>query len=110
MTWLLVHRPQPFPNTYHRSIQLRDGPGADGSAAYFAYSTNYLVEWDNAVIVDVELIAPIRPTEARAAKNMIDRVHDCFGIKLGKLVGDTRYGSAEMLRRLFKYSNLPVKR
>jgi transposase len=71
--------------------------GADGGAAYFAYSTNYLVDLDNAVIVDVEPTAPIRPAEARAARHMIDRVHDRFGIKPGKLVGDTGYGSAEML-------------
>ena len=33
--------------------------GADGGAAYFAYSTNYLVDLDHAVIVDVEPTAPI---------------------------------------------------
>ena len=71
--------------------------GADGGAAYFAYSTNYLVDLDNAVILDVEPTAPIRPAEARAARHMIDRVHDRFGIKPNKLVGDTGYGSAEML-------------
>lgn len=71
--------------------------GADGGAAYFAYSTNYLVDLDNAVIVDVEPTAPIRPAETLAARRMIDRVHDRFGIKPHKLVGDTGYGSAEML-------------
>lgn len=71
--------------------------GADGGAAYFAYSTNYLVDLDNAVIVDVEPTAPIRPAEARAARDMIDRVQERFGIKPDKLVGDTGYGSAEML-------------
>ena len=70
--------------------------GADGGAACFAYSTNYLVDLDNAVIVDVEPTAPIRPAEARAARDMIDRVEARFGIKPGKLVGDTGYGSAEM--------------
>ena len=71
--------------------------GADGGAAYFAYSTNYLVDLDNAIIVDVELTAPIRPAETLAARRMIDRVHERFGIKPDKLVGDTGYGSAEML-------------
>ena len=60
--------------------------GADGGAAYFAYSTNYLVDVDNAVIVDVKPTAPIRPAEARAARDMIDRVQARFGIKPGKLV------------------------
>ena len=71
--------------------------GADGGAAYFAYSTNYLVDLDNAVIVDVEPTAPIRPAETLAARRMIDRVHDRFGLLPHKLVGDTGYGSAEML-------------
>ena len=55
------------------------------------------MDLDNAVILDVEPTAPIRPAEARAARHMIDRVHDRFGIKPNKLVGDTGYGSAEML-------------
>ena len=71
--------------------------GADGGAAYFAYSTNYLVDLDNAVIVDVEPTVPVRPAETLAARRMIDRVHDRFGLLPHKLVGDTGYGSAEML-------------
>ena len=70
--------------------------GADSGTAYFAYSTNYLVDLDNAVIVDVQPAAPIRPAEARAARDMIDRVEARFGIKPGRLVGDTGCGSAEM--------------
>lgn len=71
--------------------------GADGGAAYFAYSTNYMVDLDNAVIVDVEPTVPIRPAETLAARRMIDRIHDKFGLFPNKLVGDTGYGSAEML-------------
>ena len=62
-----------------------------------AYSTNYLVDLDNAVIVDVEPTVPIRPAETLAARRMIDRVHDRFDLFPHKLVGDTGYGSAEML-------------
>ncbi len=71
--------------------------GADGGAAYFAYSTNYLVDLDNAVIVDVEPTVQIRPAESLAGWRMIDRVHDRFDLFPQKLVGDTGYGSAEML-------------
>ncbi|MCP4319586.1 MAG: transposase, partial [Hyphomicrobiales bacterium] len=71
--------------------------GADGGAAYFAYSTNYLVDLDNAVIVDVEPTVSIRPAETLAARRMIDRVHDRFDLFPQKLVVDTGYGSAEML-------------
>lgn len=71
--------------------------GADGGAAYFAYSANYMVDLDNAVVVDVEPTVPIRPAETLAARRMIDRIHDRFGLFPTKLVGDTGYGSAEML-------------
>jgi transposase len=36
--------------------------GVNGDRAFFAYSTNYLVDLENAVIVDVEATAPIRQT------------------------------------------------
>ena len=39
--------------------------GANGDRAFFAYSTNYLVDLENAIIVDVEATAPIRQAEAR---------------------------------------------
>lgn len=71
--------------------------GADGGAAFFAYSTNYMVDLDNAVIVDVEPSVPIRTAEAFAARRMIDRIADRFDMAPDKLVGDTGYGSAEML-------------
>lgn len=71
--------------------------GADGGAAFFAYSTNYMVNLDNAVIVDVEPSVPIRTAEAFAARRMIDRITDRFDMTPDKLVGDTGYGSAEML-------------
>lgn len=71
--------------------------GADGGVAFFAYSTNYMVDLDNAVSVDVEPSVPIRTAEALAARRMIDRIEDRFDMTPDKLVGDTGYGSAAML-------------
>ncbi|MDW3224722.1 MAG: transposase [Paracoccaceae bacterium] len=71
--------------------------GADNGAAFFAYSTNYMVDLDNAVIVDVEPSVPIRTAEAFAVRRMIDRITERFDMTPGKLVGNTGYGSAEML-------------
>jgi transposase len=48
--------------------------GARGGPAYFAYSTNYLIDTDNAVILDVEATRSIRQAEVGAVKIMIDRV------------------------------------
>ncbi|MCL6285745.1 hypothetical protein M3P21_19635 [Ruegeria sp. 2012CJ41-6] len=49
------------------------------------------------LIVDVEPSDPIRTAEAFAARLMIDRIADRFDMTPDKLVGDTGYGSAEML-------------
>ena len=42
--------------------------GAHGGQAFFAYSTNYLIDIDNAIIVDVEATTAIRQAEVLAAK------------------------------------------
>ena len=71
--------------------------GANGDRAFFAYSTNYLVDLENAIIVDVEATAPIRQAEAGAAQAMIRRVRDRFDLYPEILTADTAYGSADML-------------
>lgn len=70
---------------------------ADRGKAHFIYSNNYLVDLDNAIIVDVEPTAPIRQAENKAARDMIERTMDHTGLYPERLVGDTGYGSAEML-------------
>ncbi len=71
--------------------------GANGDRAFFAYSTNYLVDLENAVIVDVEATAPIRQAEAGAAQEMIRRTKERFDLYPAILAADTAYGSADML-------------
>ena len=70
--------------------------------AIFSYSNNYLIDTDNAVIVDVEATRSIRTAEVGAAQTMVDRTEDRFGIKPDWLVADTAYGSAENLAWLVK--------
>ncbi len=70
---------------------------ADRGKAHFIYSTNYLVDLDNAIIVDVEPTAPIRQAENKAARDMIERTRQTFDLYPERLVGDTGYGNAEML-------------
>lgn len=70
---------------------------ANGGQAFYAYSTNYLIDLDNAVILDVEASTAIRQAEVTACKRMIARVQDRFGIWPQRLAADTGYGSAEML-------------
>jgi transposase len=84
-----------------KNISLTD-PGArwtaaPGCPAYFAYSTNYLVDVHAGVIVDVEATAAHRAEETEATKTMIDRVEDRLGIKPSRLIADTAYGTGPML-------------
>lgn len=77
-------------------IALRPGGALDG-AHDFAYSTNYLVDVENAIIVDVEATTAIRQAEVLAAKRMIERSLERFDLYPSRLLGDSGYGSAEML-------------
>src|SRR5215467_1400607 len=70
---------------------------APGGPAFFAYSTNYLVDVRAGVIVDVEATGAHRTQEVNATRTMIDRVERRFGIKPGYLIGDTAYGNAATL-------------
>ena len=68
--------------------------------AFFAYSNNYLIDVENAIIVDVEATTAIRQAEVLAAKRMVERSIEGFDLYPAKLIGDTAYGSAEMLNWL----------
>jgi hypothetical protein len=58
---------------------------------------NYLIDVDHAIIVDVEATTAIRQAEVLAAKRMIERAMDRFDLYPAKLMGDSAYGSAEMI-------------
>ena len=55
--------------------------GALRGPAFFAYANNYLIDTQNAIIVDVEATRAIRQAEVGAARTMIDRVADRFNLK-----------------------------
>jgi transposase len=74
--------------------------GANKGHAFFAYATNYLIDLDHAVIMDVEATTAIRQAEVGAARTMIERVKDRHGLWPERLAADTAYGSAEMLNWL----------
>ena len=70
---------------------------APGGPAFFAYSTNYLIDVEHGVIVDVEATPANRSEEVESTKRMIDRVEATFALKPERLIGDMAYGSAPML-------------
>ena len=53
---------------------------APGGPAYYAYSTNYLVDTEAGIIVDVEATPAFRSQEVESTKTMIERVKDRFGL------------------------------
>jgi hypothetical protein len=83
-----------------KSISLTD-PASSWTAAhgpaYFAYCTNYLIDLNAGIIVDVEASAVNKSAEVNATRIMIDRVEERFDLKPGRLVGDSNYGSAAMV-------------
>ena len=63
----------------------------------FAYSLNYLIDMENAVVLDVEA-TPTRITkEVDATETMIARTEDRFALKPQHLAADVAYGTGEML-------------
>lgn len=88
------------PDTPPKAISLTDPASswtAAGGPAIFAYSANYLVDLKAGIIVDVEASPVNKTAEANATRTMLNRVEEKFDIKPERLVGDTNYGSADML-------------
>lgn len=88
-------------NVVPRRLSLTDPQAhytaAPGGPAFFAYSTNYLIDTEHGVIVDVEATPAHRTCEVDSTKVMIDRVEEKFDITPQRLIGDTAYGTASML-------------
>jgi hypothetical protein len=88
-----------------KSVSLTD-PAASWTAtagpAFFAYSTNYLVDVKAGIIVDVESSPTNQAAETHSTRTMIDRVEARFQIKPHRLIGDTAYGCASMVGWLVK--------
>ena len=71
--------------------------GAMRGPAFFAYADNYLIDVKCGIIMDVEASRAIRQAEVGAAKTMIDRTEDRFGLKPKRLAADSAYGSGPTL-------------
>src|SRR5664279_2389187 len=88
------------PVTVPASISPTD-PGARWTAvdgpAYYAYSTNYLIDVKAGIIVDVVATPRLQTAEVKATRTMIERVEERFDLKPQRLIGDMAYGSAELL-------------
>jgi transposase len=82
------------------SLSLTD-PAARWTAsrgkAQFAYSTNYIVDVECGIIVDVEASPGNRIDEVNCTPVMLDRIESTYQLKPKRLMGDTFYGTSKML-------------
>jgi transposase len=74
--------------------------GAMRGPAFFAYADNYLIDVKFGIIMDVEATRAIRQAEVGAAKTMIERTEERFGLKPERLAADSAYGSGPTLHWL----------
>ncbi len=116
-SWSMGTRRAPCANTWRRldgesdqakrhSVSLTD-PGAvwtaaPGGPAFFGYSTNYLIDVQAGIVLDVEATGAVSDQEVEATKKMIERVEQQLELKPNHLIGDTAYGAAPMLAWLVK--------
>ena len=76
--------------------------GALKGPAFFAYADNYLIDVRFGIIVDVEASRAIRQAEVGAARTMLQRTEERFGLKPQRLAADSAYGAAPMLNWLLE--------
>ena len=62
---------------------------------FFAYSTNYLIDTDHSIIVDVDASRSNRTAEVGAMRKMIDRTEALFGLKPDWIAAPSRQIAAQ---------------
>ncbi len=115
--YLAALDPKPDPNRKTpKVISLSDPCSAWTAKAnkrvQFGYGLNYLIDNDNAIIVDVEATPARTYDEVVATKTMIERTSRRFDLKPERLAADTAYGTGRMLGWLIKQSiepHIPVR-
>ena len=80
--------------------------GALKGPAFFAYADNYLIDVQFGIIVDVEASRAVRQAEVGAARTMLERTQQRFGLKPQRLAADSAYGSAPMLNWLVEQKQI----
>jgi transposase len=68
----------------------------------FGYGLNYLIDIENAVIVDVEATPARTYDEVAATQTMLDRAEKRFDLRPRRLAADTAYGTGKFLGWLVK--------
>jgi hypothetical protein len=64
----------------------------------FAYGANYLIDLQQAIIVDAEATPACWSAEVAATKTVLERTRERFGLHPQRLAADVAYGSGLMIR------------
>lgn len=87
-----------------KEISLTDPQAAwvarKGTDPLFAYDANYLIDNKAGIIVDAEGTRANRVAEIAITRTMIERVKRRFDLQPQRIVGDTAYGAARLLKWL----------
>jgi hypothetical protein len=73
----------------------------------FGYSLNYLIDMEEAVILDVEATPTRISKEVGATETMIERTEQRFGLKPDHIAGDVAYGTGALLGKLVERGITP---
>lgn len=65
--------------------------------AFYAYATNYLIDVEHGIILDLKATQVSRTAETASVMQMVERIQQQYGLKPQRLIGDTGYGTAQML-------------
>jgi hypothetical protein len=95
--------PEPNPDRKSPKVISLSDPGSAWTAkankrVQFGYGLNYLIDVENAVIVDVEATPARTYDEVKCTETMILRTERRFGLKPDRLMADTAYGTGKFLR------------
>jgi hypothetical protein len=72
----------------------------------FGYGLNYLIDIENAVVVDVEATPARTYDEVTTTQTMMDRSEERFDLKPKRLAADTAYGTGKFLGWLVKMKKI----
>jgi transposase len=103
--YLAALDPVPDPNRKPPKVISLSDPGSAWTAkankrVMFGYGLNYLIDNQNAIIVDVEATPARTYDEVAATQTMVDRAQARFGLKPARIAADTAYGTGKLLKWL----------
>ena len=92
------------PRSPPKEVSLTDPQAAwvtrPGINPFFAYDANYLIDNKFGIIVDAEGTRANRTVEIAITQTMVERVGRRFDLRPQRLVGDTVYGAARLIKWL----------